>query len=118
MAIGVTVFSKKNAATGEWDRVGHIEWTSPLSGAVTLDGNEVWLSRSKALWWLVHTTPYAGDHQGVPQSHKQNEHVRPTIPTPDIQKTNIISAAGHVGSGTKGSNTSGKPATISRTIYM
>lgn len=41
MAIGITVFSKKNADTGEWDRIGHIEWTSPLSGAVTLDGNEV-----------------------------------------------------------------------------
>lgn len=41
MAIGVTVFSKKNTETGEWDRVGQIEWTSPLSGAVTLDGNEV-----------------------------------------------------------------------------
>ena len=41
MAIGITVFSKKNPDTGEWDRIGHIEWTSPLSGAVTLDGNEV-----------------------------------------------------------------------------
>jgi len=41
MAIGITVFSKKNTDTGEWDRVGHIEWTSPLSGTVALDGNEV-----------------------------------------------------------------------------
>jgi len=41
MAIGITVFSKKNPDTGGWDRVGHIEWTSPLSGAVTLGGNEV-----------------------------------------------------------------------------
>ena len=41
MAIGITVFSKKNPDTGGWDRLGHIEWTSPLSGAVTLGGNEV-----------------------------------------------------------------------------
>ena len=41
MAIGVTVFSKKNSDTGEWDPVGQVEWTSPLSGAVTLEGNEV-----------------------------------------------------------------------------
>lgn len=41
MAIGLTTYSKKNLSTGEWDRIGHIEWTSPLSGAISLGGSEV-----------------------------------------------------------------------------
>jgi len=41
MAIGLTTYSKKNLSTGEWDRIGHIEWTSPLSGAISLGGSEM-----------------------------------------------------------------------------
>jgi hypothetical protein len=77
MAIGVTVFSKKNTDTGEWDRIGQIEWTSPLSGAVTLDESEVWFSSSSTLWRMAHTTSHPDDHQGISKSHKQDEHVRP-----------------------------------------
>lgn len=117
MAIGITVFSKKNADTGEWDRVGHIEWTSPLSGAVTLDGNEVRSSQSNALERTVHTIFHTGDHQRIPQGHKQDEHVRPAISTPHGWIGVLIPLAGHVGSSTRESNTNGKPVTTSRTIY-
>ena len=116
MAIGVTVFSKKNPETGEWDRIGHIEWTSPLSGAVTIDGNEVRFSWSILTQRVAHATPHTGYYQGVPKSYQQDEHVRPATPTTGIK--NLMPPAGHVGSDTKASNTNGKPATTSRTIYM
>jgi len=85
MAIGVTVFSKKNPETGEWDRVGHIEWTSPLSGAVTIDGNEVRFSWSTPSQWIAHATPHTGYHQGISKSYQQDEHVRPATPIAGIK---------------------------------
>jgi hypothetical protein len=41
MAIGITNFERKNPSTEEWDRIGHIEWTSPLTGSVQLGDEEV-----------------------------------------------------------------------------
>jgi hypothetical protein len=41
MAIGVTTFQKKCSSSGEWERIGHIEWTSPLSGTIQLGDEEV-----------------------------------------------------------------------------
>lgn len=116
MAIGITVFSKKNPASGEWDRVGHIEWTSPLTGAVTLDGNEVRIFSSSTLQRMVHTTSPKVDHQRISQSDKQHEHVR--LPITDSRIADLIPPAGHADSSIKESNTSGNLAIKSRTTFM
>jgi hypothetical protein len=41
MAIGLTNFERKKTSTDEWERIGHIEWTSPLTGTVELGDEEV-----------------------------------------------------------------------------
>jgi hypothetical protein len=116
MAIGMTVFSKKNPETSEWDRIGHIEWTSPLTGAVALDGNEVIIYSLNTMQQIVHTTHPTVDHQRISQSHKQHEHVCP--PIAENWTTNLISPAGHVGSSIGESNTNGNLAITLRTTFM
>jgi hypothetical protein len=65
----------------------------------------------------VHTTSDAGDHQRIPQGHKQDEHVRHMILASGHRVRNLITPAGHVGSNTKEPSTNGKPVTRSKTIF-
>jgi hypothetical protein len=41
MAIGLTLFERKNLSSSEWQPMGNIEWTSPLTGTVQLGREEV-----------------------------------------------------------------------------
>lgn len=75
MAIGVTVFSKKNTETEEWDRIGHIEWTSPLSGAVTLDGNEVTIREYRKVINKT-STSRRFKYKGVEYKWKFSDHIK------------------------------------------
>ncbi|KAF9653459.1 hypothetical protein BDM02DRAFT_3265661 [Thelephora ganbajun] len=75
MAIGMTTFSKKNPDTGEWDRVGHIEWTSPLSGAVTLDENEMTIKEYRKVINKT-STSRRFKYKGVEYKWKASDHIK------------------------------------------
>lgn len=75
MAIGMTVFSKKNPDAGGWDRIGHIEWTSPLSGAIALGGNE---STIKDYRKVINKTSTSRrfKYKGVEYKWKFSDHIK------------------------------------------
>lgn len=76
MAIGMTSFERKDSTSGEWDRIGTIEWTSPLTGTVQFGDEEVIT--------FTHVTPYLrltrslvlDRHERFAKDQEWHKHVR------------------------------------------